>query len=932
VLSLSGLGFGSLVFASPWILSALLLVPLAYLIIRAIPPAPRRMFFPATWLTRALNSENLTSQSAPWWLILLRLLMLIVLILALAGPFLTKDTPLTADGPLALIIDNDWASAADWDQRKALAQEKLKRLTADGRKVAIIPTAAPMGGWPSQGPQFVDAAQASQHLASLAPMAWPPDYNAAANHLLALSDRESSAVIYITSGIDHGGARGLLEVMENAQSIDIVGLKRANLAQVAIASVKSTARGFDLLLIRKDAQPALNLTAAISDVTGTLLARKTGQFESGATKLDLSIDILPQLRGRATKLYLEGIRHAAATHIFDARAQRPLVGLVTQSGNALVQPLQTPDYYLSRALQPFANIERGDMTSLLKQSPSVMLLPDQARAAPDVENSMLDWVGRGGLLIRFSGPKMFVEDTVREDALLPTTLRLQPRVVGGALSWSTAQPIAEFSQDSPFFGINIAPEIAVERQALMRAGVVQQAQIWAQLQDGTPLVSARSLGNGTLVLFHTSANAAWSNLALSGTFVEMLQRLLELSLPSHGADRSMTDSMMLTRSLNAKGSLTTPTAQLPPVAKSDLRRRAAGPTQPPGIYEGERSLVALNLAAAAGPITPRTAFRAMEETAGVLPYRLVDGPQERSLREALFILLFVLAFVDMLATLLIHSNQGLRLPKMPRFLRRAAAGAGVLLGAMALDPYSAAAQVETPADLAANVRLACLETGQAQVDALCLNGLNSLSRQLNMRTSVLTGSAQLILPGRDDLGLFPLIYWPVAEGRETLSKRGYQALESYLSNGGMMLLDLGINQPGQAGFDINQPTPEALLDIRRNMSLPPLANLTKEHVLTHSFYILKSYPGRRGRATVWLEAGGEDIGASVSPIIIGNADWISAWASARTTLPGYAKGDARDSELAIRFGINIVMYALTGTYKADQVHLPALLDRVGRGE
>ena len=35
-------------------------------------------------------------------------------------------------------------------------------------------------------------------------------------------------------------------------------------------------------------------------------------------------------------------------------------------------------------------------------------------------------------------------------------------------------------------------------------------------------------------------------------------------------------------------------------------------------------------------------------------------------------------------------------------------------------------------------------------------------------------------------------------------------------------------------------------------------------------------------------------------------------------------------EMALRFGINLVMYALTGNYKTDQVHAPALLERLGK--
>jgi hypothetical protein len=38
----------------------------------------------------------------------------------------------------------------------------------------------------------------------------------------------------------------------------------------------------------------------------------------------------------------------------------------------------------------------------------------------------------------------------------------------------------------------------------------------------------------------------------------------------------------------------------------------------------------------------------------------------------------------------------------------------------------------------------------------------------------------------------------------------------------------------------------------------------------------------------------------------------------------------RDVEMALRFGVNLIMHVLTGNYKSDQVHVPALLDRLGQ--
>jgi hypothetical protein len=65
----------------------------------------------------------------------------------------------------------------------------------------------------------------------------------------------------------------------------------------------------------------------------------------------------------------------------------------------------------------------------------------------------------------------------------------------------------------------------------------------------------------------------------------------------------------------------------------------------------------------------------------------------------------------------------------------------------------------------------------------------------------------------------------------------------------------------------------------------------------------------------------------VASLFVGDGDWASAWAAEGGA--GLPRG-AEQRELALRFGVNLVMVALTGNYKTDQVHLPALLQRLGR--
>ena len=67
-------------------------------------------------------------------------------------------------------------------------------------------------------------------------------------------------------------------------------------------------------------------------------------------------------------------------------------------------------------------------------------------------------------------------------------------------------------------------------------------------------------------------------------------------------------------------------------------------------------------------------------------------------------------------------------------------------------------------------------------------------------------------------------------------------------------------------------------------------------------------------------------------MLVRGYDWAAAWAVDPDGRHPYATlpGGQTQRVLAYRFGVNLVMYALTGNYKGDQVHVPALLQRLGQ--
>jgi Domain of unknown function (DUF4159) len=187
---------------------------------------------------------------------------------------------------------------------------------------------------------------------------------------------------------------------------------------------------------------------------------------------------------------------------------------------------------------------------------------------------------------------------------------------------------------------------------------------------------------------------------------------------------------------------------------------------------------------------------------------------------------------------------------------------------------------------------------------------------------------------------FPLLYWPMDPREAALSPKVLAKIGDYMRNGGTILFDTRDRSLGAAG-GANSPGQQTLRHLIGKLDLPPLQPVPSDHVLTKSFYLLQNFPGRWEGGKVWVEAlpppdpdagpsparGGD----SVSPVIIGGNDWAAAWAVDATGQPiADVEGGEQQREMAVRFGINVVMYALTGNYKTDQVHVPALLERMGR--
>jgi hypothetical protein len=917
--------FGVIGLAAPWLLIALALLPVLWILLRAVPPAPVRRRFPGVSLLIGLRDEDSAADRTPWWLLLLRMLALAAVIIALAGPVLNPrgEDAARGDTNLLIVLDASWAAARDDRAARALLDGVLAEAGRDGRTVAILQLSAP------QPPVFQAAEAWRSRLAGLVPAAWAPapDMMVDAANMLGEGDLDT---LWLSDGLAREGRDTLLAALDVRGDVTI---RQSAAPLLALLPPRAADGALELTAQRlvPGAARQVSVLAHGRDPGGAprVLATLPLKFDAGAREATGALTLPSELRARLTRFEIAGQGHAGAAVMVGDDLGRREVALIAGRADREGLELLSPLHYLDRALAPRADILTGALMDVLPANPNAIVLADVASLSASEQAGLLDWAEAGGTLLRFAGPRLAASDLSRssEDALMPVRLRAGGRSIGGAMSWGAPKSLAPFAEGSPFAGLAIPDDVTVTAQVMAQPDPTLADRVIAQLSDGTPLVTRKRLGQGQVVLFHVTANAEWSSLPLSGLFVQMLERLA-ISGNSEVPDLAELAGTTWQPSevLDAYGVLRSGDT-LPGVPGERLIAAPLGPDLRPGIYDGADRRIARNVMASGDVLTPA----AWPASARVIDMeRLAETP----LAGLFLALAIILLSADILASL---GLSGRLLPA------RARATLAAILATLLLLPDLSNAQDRPPEALADEVTLAHVITGDAALDDMAAEGLEGLGQTLFFRTTVEPAVPQAVNLESDELAFFPLLYWPITPTQPIPSDAAYAKLNTYLRSGGMILFDT--RDADIAGFGAASPNGAMLQRLAAPLDIPPLEPVPRDHVLTRAFYLLQDYPGRYTGRPVWVEASLEDAEAApgmpfrnlndgVTPVVIGGNDWAAAWAVDERGNAIYPVGRGyageRQREMAYRFGVNLVMHVLTGSYKSDQVHVPALLDRLGQ--
>jgi hypothetical protein len=988
--------FPGLAWETPWMLHALAALPFIWLIIRHIPPMPTAVFYPALRLLSTLHTEKQAAHKPPFWLVLMRIFAIAALIIAAAGPHTPPPSALQSHGaaPYIILVDNDASHSGHWGRMQAAIASTLQTIAQKNQPVALVFTA-------ERSPLRLDFGTAQQALAvlqSTRTRPWISDHTRTAAFVRAHTQTanwiwwpsllaRTATTASLPQAITHMQRNGGLTVLHTP----------ARPFFIAHAHQNTTPQGTQELVLQLGRIPALHPPAlhpidanAAADTADTAVITAYGAAPDAAfgdtdnyifgqasvplptrdaaggrpnmaTQSQYTVRVplaMPSTADQSlshVQLRTENGTTALQTFLFNRGVYTGPVALLDATQTETPIPLLQADHFLRTALSGIAKTVPHDHFQQTR-----IAISTRFRPVPKADK-ILSWVQAGGIFIAFaddhilSPPPATAATTPDLYSLLPAPLRTghAGRVLNGPLVWTKPQPITRFAAQSPFTALNERlpplsapvpsswPPVNVRSQILLQSPEHTPHAIWARLQDGTPIISARQEGKGWLVFFHVTADGRWSDLPVSHLFVPILEHLYSLASTQSGAATPQDSLLPAQAILDANGTLHPPDQAIPPrKANTPFIASAA---QPPGRYGRGSLSYAANLGATLSAYAPLHLPRSVPIINADDMYPVV------SFRPFFVLWGIILLMLDYMLFLRRATPQAATGTHTPPPVRRLGIML-VLFFCISLFPRTTHAQnvdIYTTTIAADRVRLAYLKTGDAQQDATSFRGLVGLSAMLNQRTSVLmapplgispnanTASAQALLRS-------PILYWPLNTPAPALSPDLQQTIRTFINTGGIILFD--------TADGATSPRTPALHNIYKQLQLPPMTPLPRTHVLNRSYYLLSSSAGRYPAQPIWGEPAKQRLDG-VSSILAGTGDWAAAWAlnipataDAATDILQKAKvlrmvtrtnyqhmpfpeGEPQ-REAAFRFGINVVMYALTGNYKQDQIHNKAIMERL----
>lgn len=586
-------GLGPLAFgaaAAPALGALGVIGPAAWWLMNTIPPKPVLTYFPGIRLLFKLAAEDKVSSTSPLWQKLLRIGLLSAPFIAAAQPQFGPDPVLQGgQGPVVVVVDNDWSASAKTDLIKSRIEAVLHTAARQGRPVTIIET-APDTSEGVKAQTYPSADKALEALPALKIHPWNPDRKGAEDALKPFKGRDAS-VVWFSNGIEDSRTPDFIRSLEGVGALSVFENTQEDAAKLLSLAPDDGENALALIARRLHAGPAETVSLLALNGAGEVLAQKDATFEEGALSAKAVFEIPLALRRQIVKMSIVGQDHAGAQVLLDESGRRRSVGLLGAPGEA---GLFDDAYYIKPAIRHYTDIVSGSASEILKQPVSALIMTDGAVLSEDDETKIQEWVKNGGLLLRFAGPRLAARPG---DALTPLTLRPGADSVQGAFSGAGSSALAPFEEGSPLAELKVPEGLRIKNRVVPDSSALPDStQIWASFEDGVPFITARRDGKGMQILVHTAANMDWSNLPLSGDFFLGTIRAAIAQSKNAQAQGDIQKPLAALSVLNTQGRLSSPERGNIRLSREALAGATITATSPPGFYgEGADSKLAHNI-------------------------------------------------------------------------------------------------------------------------------------------------------------------------------------------------------------------------------------------------------------------------------------------------------------------------------------------------
>lgn len=894
----------------PYAFLIFLFFPIFWNILRTSPLSPKLIKFPAIKIIAKEQSIDQSPAKLSYPIVLLRLLILTFIIFAISHPIINKQNS-TPKNDL-IILDNSWISSTTWDEKIENVRKLISSHESINNKYSLITTTEYDKG------KFLklfnkNSTEIKKFLFSLKPLAWNPNYSLVENQIAELN-KDFDSIYWFT------------EKTINNQKLSLIqNLGKGNLK--VITSPESLIPPV-LKLIKKEGEKykfeiihPLNIFSEgiidCYDFQKRLLYRidykskTTKKGEKFITIINARIPI--NIRNKIDFFQISKQTSPISKVLLNGGNKKRNIGITSYSDQGIQSQFANGNYYVKKALEKKYNVQEGNLEKLLNNEIQIIFIDDLYTVKSNLETKLLKWMSNGGTLIKFGGEKLASDITNQSFNTINDYLSLTGEIadLNSKLSVKKSIKISNIESSSPFYGLEMSNEIEVKKYLQTKSNLSNDdLEVWMKLENGTTLISSFPYSKGRLIFFHLPCNNSWSNFSLSYSFLDILERIVD---QTKGINSNKDRFLKPFLTLSGFGELEKPSSQNLSLKNFNENKKVEiNYTHPPGLYKDSEGIISLNMS---DYLILDFKLHSYDEK---YIFKIVEKNKSISLMP---IFLMISIFLFMMETFITLFQRQLIIFDKKMFFK------SIIFLFMMIQSNNAFALSEKDTEMLRGNKIGHILSGNKKIDDLSANGLNVISSFVSSKTASIFDKPKSINLDKDDLYFYPLIYWPITRNFEEIKDKQKKKVESFIQDGGLLLIDCNIEK-SSLEFSVCLSNTEKFF---RTMQVSKFTVLDNKNPISKSFYLLKSFPGRRNN-TVYVAYNNSKSTDNAASIVLGSNYWAEAWAKDDNNRYIFPLLENMENQrlISLRFGLNLIIYALTGNYKTDQVHIPEILKRMDK--